>query len=226
VIKAIFRSAFVQQTLALILAFYLWVVLATMRWTIENRAPADQAMTEPAGIVACFWHGRIALAVQCRHVIANKQRKVLISLSRDGEFIAKAVSMLTFGAIRGGAGGKSKGGSAAFRESLAYLKSGGLLAITPDGPRGPNQHMPVGPLMMARTARVPAFVFGLAANPAIRSKSWDKAAFPLPFTRGAVVFDGPFYVPRDADDATMEVMRADWEARLNAAQLRAEALIA
>jgi len=41
-----------------------------------------------------------------------------------------------------------------------------------------------------------------------------------------VVFDGPLTVPRHADAAELESARADWQARLRAAQARAESALA
>jgi hypothetical protein len=41
-----------------------------------------------------------------------------------------------------------------------------------------------------------------------------------------VVFDGPLFAPRDADEAAVETLRADWGTRLTAAQAKAEAILA
>ena len=224
------RLKWVQRALALLISGWIAFALATMRWTFVDREAADAACAAPEGMIGCFWHGRIAMAVVCRRVLKTKPRRVLISLSADGEFIAQAVERLGFPAIRGSAGRKgkanSKGGASAFRASLRFLAEGGVIAITPDGPRGPNQTMPDGPVTLARTAQAPVFLFGLAATPAIQLNSWDKGRIPLPFTRGCVVFDGPHMAPRDADAATQEALRADWQARLVAAQARAEDILA
>ena len=102
--KRFFRSTFVQSVLAFLLSSYIAVTLATMRWRFENRSAADAAATRPEGAIGCFWHGRIALAVVCRRVLKTKPRRVLISLSADGEFIAQAMDRLGFPAIRGSGG--------------------------------------------------------------------------------------------------------------------------
>jgi lysophospholipid acyltransferase (LPLAT)-like uncharacterized protein len=229
-VRQFFRLKLVQSTLALIVSGWIAFALATMRWTFVDREAADAAMAAESGAIGCFWHGRIAMAVVCKRVLKAKPRRVLISLSADGEFIAQAVERLGFPAIRGSAGRKgkanSKGGSSAFRAALRFLAEGGVIAITPDGPRGPNQTMPDGPVTLARTAQVPVFLFGLAATPALQLKSWDKGRIPLPFTKGCVVFDGPLFAPRDADAETLETLRAEWQTRLVAAQTRAEAILA
>ncbi len=230
--KKLFRHPWVQSTLARILSAYINFALATMRWRFEDREGVDALVASDEGGIGAFWHGRITMAVVCRRVLKHKTRRVLISMSPDGEFIAQAVERLGFPAIRGSAAKKGeggtamKGGAAAFRQALRLIRDGGILAITPDGPRGPNQVMPMGSVIIAQTADAPIVLFGLAARPAIQLGSWDAARAPLPFSRGCVVFDGPLRAPRDLDDAGREAVRADWQARLIAAQLKAEAILA
>jgi lysophospholipid acyltransferase (LPLAT)-like uncharacterized protein len=230
-LKTLFRTPQVQGVLAVILSTYLDIALRTTRWRFENRPATDAVVAGPTGIVACFWHGRIPLGPACREVLAKKPRKVIISLSPDGEFIARAMERLSFPAIRGSsartgeaAAGQAgaKGGAGAMREALRFVRSGGVVAITPDGPRGPAQVMAAGAVTLAKLSGAPVFLFGLAARPAFRLKSWDKTLFPLPFGRGAVVFVGPLYAPRDAED---EALRLDWQARLIAADAQAARLL-
>jgi len=231
-VKRFIRSAFVQTLLSMILSGYIDLALFTMRWRFVDTEEANKIIDGPGGLIGAFWHGRIALAVVCRRVLRHKPRRVLISLSRDGEFIARAVERLGFPAIRGSAakkgrdGSKDKGGAVAFRQALKFMAEGGCLAITPDGPRGPNQVMQEGTITLARAAGVPVFVFGLAVDRAFTTRSWDKARLPMLFSRGCVVFDGPFYAARDASPEAQEALRLDWTARLNAAQTRAEAILA
>ena len=226
--KAFIRSPAVQWALSMLLSGYIDLALATMRWRYIDTEGVDASVEGPGGFVGAFWHGRIALAVNCRKVLKHKPRRVLISLSADGQFIADAVERLGFPAIRGSGGkkGKDKGGTAALRQALAFMADGGCIAITPDGPRGPNQVMQDGIMTLARMGGVPVHLFGLACSSGIDLGSWDKGRLPGLFSRGCVVFDGPHYAPREADAATCEALRADWQARLIAAQTRAEAIAA
>ena len=227
--KKFVRTPWVQSTLAWLVSAYLGMTLATMRWRFENRTQADAAVASPSGIVAFFWHGRIALAVGCRRVLRQKPRRVLISNSPDGELIAKVVQRLGFPAIRGSstlddrANRRSIG---AFRDAVRFLETGGVVAITPDGPRGPAEEMPEGPVMVARRRETPVFLVGLAARSTLTLRSWDKTQIPLPFSRGCVVFDGPVTIDRRANAETIEATRLEWQSRLSAAQARAEALLA
>ena len=227
--KNLLRSRFVQGLLAGLIAAYIETLIITVRWRFENRGPVDEAMTSPRGLIALFWHGRIAQGMACRPLLRDKPRKVMISLSRDGEFISLAAAKLHIPPIRGSTArgaASDKGGAKAFREAIGFIKQGGVMILTPDGPRGPREELPIGPAQMARMADCPVFIMSLAASPAFKLKSWDAARIPLPFARGCVVLEGPLILPHRADEATLEAAREDWQARMRAGQARAEAMLA
>jgi lysophospholipid acyltransferase (LPLAT)-like uncharacterized protein len=227
-VKRWLRRPAVQAVLGWLIAGYIELVIATLRWRRENEAPALTALDGPEGLIALFWHGRIVPAIACRPILKDKPRTVMISLSPDGEFIALAAERLKIPTIRGstGRGGKDgKGGVVAFRLAMQVLASGGVMIMRPDGPRGPNEVMQSGPVLLARASGRPVFMMGLAVRPAIRLGSWDRGRVPLPFGRAALVMEGPLSVPASAADEALETLRADWQARLRAAQARAEALL-
>jgi hypothetical protein len=232
-VKRWLRRPRVQQVLGWLIAGYIELCIATLRWKRENEAAARPALDGPEGLIALFWHGRIVPAIACRPILKDKPRWVMISLSADGEFIALAAERLRIPTIRGstgkgGPGGArkaTKGGVEAFRRAMQVLAAGDLMIMTPDGPRGPSEVMQLGPVQLARASGRPTFLMGLAVSPAIRLGSWDKGRVPLPFGRAALVLEGPLIVPANADDAALEAVRADWQDKLRAAQTRAEALL-
>ncbi len=61
-----------------------------------------------------------------------------------------------------------------------------------------------GVIMLARESGRPIFPFAMATSRFKRLNNWDRSVISLPFGRGAMVTNDPIYVPRDADDATME----------------------
>lgn len=220
------RSPAVQATLAWLLAGWLKLCLSTTRWRHENRTVAEEIWTAGGGVIVCFWHSRITLSPACWPLGRAQEPRVLVSLSPDGEFIARAVQKLGFPAIRGssskkGAPDKAKGGAAAFRDVLRWIQGGGGIAMTPDGPRGPAEEMAEGAVLLARMSGAPVLLVGLAAN-GITLDTWDKARLPLPFGRGAIVWDGPITAGRETD---MTAARVEWAERLSVATRRAEALV-
>ncbi|MBA3812465.1 MAG: lysophospholipid acyltransferase family protein [Caulobacteraceae bacterium] len=227
--KRLWRSRAAQPVLAWLAAAYVEVVIATLRWRIPDRAIADLALASPQGVIALFWHGRIVQGMACRPLLKKRPRRVMISRSRDGAFIAMAAERLGVPPIRGSAGKVGdplgKGGAAAFREAVDFIQGGGVMILTPDGPRGPREVLPPGPAQLARAADCAVFLMSLAAKPVLTLKSWDRASLPLPFARGCVVLEGPLRVAPDADATALEAARADWQARMRAGQARAEAML-
>ena len=219
-----FRNPVIQSALAWTLAQWMRFCFATIRWTHENQPVAEKVWNQGGGVLCVFWHSRIGLAPACWPLGRAQPAKALISLSADGEFIAKAVARQGFPAVRGSSANKdkaaaAKGGSQALRDGLKQLKVGAL-AITPDGPRGPVNVMAEGLPLMAKLSKAPALFIGMSCSPAIRLKSWDRAVLPLPFGKGAIVWDRADF-PADADMADVV---ADWTARLNAVEARADAI--
>ena len=227
--KGFFRSGPVQGFLSLILAFYLWLILRTIRWKWINVEPAQAVLAEPGGAIACFWHGRIALSIAAQPlVVPGRPARLLISTSPDGEFIAKAMARMSLPSFRGSSR-KSKdpkrrgSGGAAYRQSLEWLeKDGGVFILTPDGPRGPAEQMADGIMRIAQRTGAPVFLMGFAARPCKRLKTWDSMVLPLPFGKGAMVFDGPVRLGPGDD---LEAARNDWAERLTRATQAAEAAI-
>jgi lysophospholipid acyltransferase (LPLAT)-like uncharacterized protein len=231
-LKALLRSDGVQAFLGWLLGTYLRLILRTVRWRHENVACVEPVLADDAtGAIALFWHGRIPLCLATAPQWWRKRTKALISPSADGEFIARALDMSGFPAIRvssakKGDAAKARQAVAAIREATNWVAGGGALVVTPDGPRGPNEVIAAGSLQIARRSGQPVFLMGIAAAPAGQMQStWDKVMWAAPFGRGAVVWEGPLYVPKDADDAVMAFLLEEWSARLSAATRKAEALV-
>jgi lysophospholipid acyltransferase (LPLAT)-like uncharacterized protein len=230
-LKKLLRSNGVQAALGFLLGVYLRLILATVRWRHENAECIEPVLAGDSGAVALMWHGRIPISLGVAPQLWRKRTKCLVSPSADGEFVARALAMSRFPSIRAssakkGDAAKARAAIAAIREAVTWVQGGGVLVITPDGPRGPNEVIQAGALQIARRSGQPIFLMGIAANPASQArKAWDKVMFAAPFGRGAVVWDGPFAVPADADEAAINALIADLSARLSAATRRAEALV-
>lgn len=218
------RNPVIQVVLAWLLAGWMRFCFATIRWTHVNAPAAEAVWADGGGVVCAFWHSRISLAPACWPADRAQPAKALISLSPDGQFIARAVARLGFPAIRGSSSNKdkadaAKGGSRALRDSLKQLKVGAL-GVTPDGPRGPARVMAEGFPLMARLSGAPVLLIGLSCKPAMRLNSWDRALVPLPFGRGAIVWDATRYPV----GAALSEVAADWTARLTAVEAEADAI--
>jgi lysophospholipid acyltransferase (LPLAT)-like uncharacterized protein len=229
--KGVLRSAPVQWILSVTLTGYIWLMLRTIRWSHENVQSVELVLAGDGPAIGLFWHGRIGLCLATAPQWWRKRTRALISPSADGEFIAQALQRMRFPAIRGSSAKpgdtvKARAAAAAFREAMTWLKGGGCLIVTPDGPRGPNEQIAAGTLQIARRSGAPIFLMGIAAAPSKQLKTWDHAMLARPFGRGQVVWDGPHLIPAKADEAEVTALAAELSARLSAATRRAEALLA
>ena len=218
------RNPVIQGVLAWLLAGWMRFCFATIRWTHENEGVAEAVWKQGGGVLCVFWHSRIGLSPACWPLGRAQPVKALISLSPDGQFIARAVALQGIPAVRGSSANKdkadrAKGGSAALRDALRQLKVGGV-ALTPDGPRGPMRQMGDGLAVMAKLSGAPVLFIGLSCNPAIRLGSWDRAILPLPFGKGAIVWD----IDRYPDDVAPSDVALAWTDRLTAVEARADEL--
>ncbi|MDP1913410.1 lysophospholipid acyltransferase family protein [Brevundimonas sp.] len=218
------RNPLIQGVLAWLLAGWMRFCFATIRWTHHNEGVAEAIWKQGGGVLCAFWHSRIGLATACWPHDRAQPVKALVSLSPDGQFLAKALARRGFPAIRGSSTNKDKadrgkGGAQALRDGLRQLKVGGL-AITPDGPRGPSRKMGEGLPLLAKLSKAPVLFIGVSCKPAIRLNSWDRAVLPLPFARGAIVWDVNHY-PEGAE--LVDVARA-WTERLTAVEAAADAI--
>jgi lysophospholipid acyltransferase (LPLAT)-like uncharacterized protein len=83
----------------------------------------------------------------------------------------------------------------------------------------------LGVIKLARESQRPIYGAAMATSRRVELDNWDKSAFSLPFSRGAIVVTEEIRVPPDADDETMERLRQKVEAELNRATLRAYEIV-
>jgi lysophospholipid acyltransferase (LPLAT)-like uncharacterized protein len=230
--KGFLRRPWVQAVLGRILAGYLILIRRTTRWRHEGVEALEPMFATGQGAIGLLWHGRIPISLGVAATWWRKDsRRCLISPSSDGEFVALALEYAGFPAIRmstakKGDSAKARAAVAAFREAVQHVAGGGVLIITPDGPRGPNEVIAAGALQIAKRTGAPIFLTGLAVSPSIQLESlWDRAMVAAPFGRGVCIWEGPFHVPADAGEAEIDALRADLSARLSAATRRAESLL-
>lgn len=228
--KKLIRQPWAQAFLGWVLWLVLVVTRRTVRWRHEGLEKMEPVMRDDVPCIALFWHGSIPLALGLAQVWWRRNKlRCMVSPSSDGEFIAQALERSRFPAIRTssakkGDAAKARAAVAALREAMNWINGGGVFVITPDGPRGPNEVIAPGALQIAKRTGAPVYFMGVAASPAKRLDTWDRVMFAMPFGRGATVWDGPFHVPPDADDAMIERLIAEWSAGLSAVTRRAEHL--
>lgn len=224
-VKSLLGNPVVQFLLGRLIGGYMLFVGITTRWTKVNR-PAVEPFWAPNGgkLVACIWHGRFPLIHKMwRFGPAAPKAKMLISQSREGGIVAHTSMTVGAQVIRGSEtkkhkqGSKPKGGFEAMRQMARHIEDGGVMAMTPDGPRGPRMRAKRGPVQLAKLAGVPILAVTWAtSNRIVFKNSWDQFVLPLPFGKGALIWGNPIAPPsEDASDAEIEAVRLALEIEMN-----------
>ncbi len=149
------------------------------------------------GAFLALWHGRMLLGLP-HH--GSRDWYALVSGSHDGDITSALLERFGYRVIRGSTG---HGGAGALREMLTVLADGGVLAMTPDGPRGPRHAMNAGLVWMARATGYPVVPIGFACDRAWYARSWDRFTVPRPWARVVMVCDEPVRVARSASDVDL-----------------------
>ena len=162
-----------------------------------------------------LWHGDLwHLAWSFRRQGAS----VLVSTHRDGELVARVLSRLGFGLVRGSS---TRGGSQALREIHRLARDGGGdLAFTIDGPKGPARVPKDGILYAASRTGLPIVPIGVAVDRAWRARSWDGLRIGKPAARVVVALGDELRIPADVDHRDL---LARYGPQLAAAMAAAEA---
>lgn len=219
--KKLLGNSVVQYLIGRAIGGYMLLVGATTRWTRVNREAVEPFWRPDGGkLIGCIWHGRFALV----HKMWSFKRgvpkaKMLISQSREGSIVAHTSRTVGAEVIRGSAakGEKRKGGVEAMRAMARHIDGGGVICMTPDGPRGPRMRVKRGPIQLAKLAGAPLLAVTWAtSNRIVFHKSWDRFILPLPFGRGALVWGDPIPPPpMDASDEQIEAARLRLENEMN-----------
>jgi hypothetical protein len=199
------------------------VVAALLRalgatWRVERRGvdPLDL----PTPFLGTIWHAGLLCAA---YRFRDRGIAIAVSRSRDGDRVDAMLAALGFGPSPRGS--SSRGGVSALSGLIRTAREGRSLGVLCDGPRGPARVCKPGVVAAARATGLALFPIGVAARPALRFPSWDRAFLPLPFARVVFEYAPALRVPREVARDEVEAWRARIEAEIAAAQARAEAVL-
>jgi lysophospholipid acyltransferase (LPLAT)-like uncharacterized protein len=144
--------------------------------------------------ILAFWHSRILLV---GYLYKGWGGAILVSSSKDGEFIARVLQRQGHETIRGSS---SRGGLRALAKQIKCLKEKvrpGV--IIPDGPRGPRFKVQPGIITLAKKTGYPVVPVSYSAKKIKIFKSWDRFILPYPFTTCRLMYGDPVCVASNAD---------------------------
>ncbi len=146
-----------------------------------------------------FWHNRIlALPPFYARHLPHRPIHVMISLSRDGQWISDVIRWFGLRSVRGST---SRHAVRAGKEMLDVLaERGNWGAVTPDGPRGPVYSMGAGLVQIAALSGVPIVPLRVDAERKWELRSWDRFQIPWPFSRVRFTLCPAIQVPPDPSE--------------------------
>lgn len=173
---------------SVILTHSLDALCKTLRVSYKNKKVIDDLRKQKQNYVLAFWHGTMLLPWFLHR---DDGFAALTSKSKDGDLLAKQLKHWNYKVVRGSS---SKGGDVALGIMVDLAKNGFSIAITPDGPRGPEHKFKAGAVITAKKSKVPVVLIGIGIKSKKKLKSWDKFQIPNPFTNVKVIYSDPVYV--------------------------------
>ena len=134
-----------------------WIIRG-LHATLRIRHVNAENLTSQKQYIIAFWHAHLLLML---HSKWRAPVVVMISRSRDGEYIARVFDHYGVESARGSS---TRGGGEALREMIRDARAGKNIVFTPDGPRGPNRIVKAGLVLAAQATGLPIVPIAFAAK--------------------------------------------------------------
>ena len=189
---------------------YFYLVGKTSKTDVIGQEQLDALRTQYPHVIYASWHENILTgAWALRHQGAT----ILISQSRDGEYVSRLVHLLGFHTVRGSS---SRGGVRSLLKLVRVLKNEGDAIIIADGPRGPARECKPGVITLAKRSGMPIIPTAVLVSRFKRVNSWDRTIIPYPFSTFTMIHADPIFIPEDADKKTIAQYQAQLKQALDA----------
>ena len=164
---------------------FIKILGSSFRYNLRTPMPEEP-------VIYAFWHRNI---IPLMYLHRKQKCVLLISSSKDGDLIAKPAELMGYKTARGSS---RRGGSAASRELIKLAKDN-ILAITPDGPKGPSQKIKDGIIYISYLSKSPIVPAVVDVQHEKVFNSWDKFRLPYLFSKINVTYGEKIYVDSKKD---------------------------
>lgn len=202
----------VKNLLAYPIFYFLNAYSHTLRFRVDN---AEEFIVYLAGggkIVFSSWHQRFFGGFYLPYLL-NLRIAIMISQSRDGDFVSDAVSKIGWRPVRGSS---SRGGRKALMKLVEMMRRSPLGGHIVDGPNGPPEIIKPGLISLAQQSGAAILPVYVSYEKPIIFKSWDRFMIPKPFSRVLVRMGAISRVPEELDAEGFERCRSDLEKEMRA----------
>jgi len=179
------------------------LLAATWRYRVRGWEHVANAHRLRRPIVYVLWHSRILPLLYSRR---REGLAVLISRHADGGHLAQLSERWGYRVVRGSS---QRGGEVGLLGLVRHLRDSAEVALTPDGPRGPAEHVKPGALAAAQHAAALVIAVGARASSAWWIRSWDRFCLPKPFATIDVVYSAAFTVAAGKDGLRQGIADAE-----------------
>jgi lysophospholipid acyltransferase (LPLAT)-like uncharacterized protein len=191
----------------------------TFRLTVENEEAWLAYLKGGGRVVLCTWHQQFFAAIPHFKSYESFQPSLMISLSQDGDIIARIARQQGWHPVRGSS---SRDGGKALKEIIERLTRSRLAGHIVDGPRGPAGIVKAGVISIARATEARVVPFYTTADRAWYFNSWDRVMLPKPFSRVTLRFGNMLYFPAEEGDFSFENQRTELEGIMRQGLLSAD----
>ena len=179
----------------------------TLRVQIEGEKKILEHLDRGGRVIFASWHQRLFGGFFVPQFF-QWTPCIMISQSRDGDFISKIVSRLAWIPVRGSS---TRGGAKALKAMAQKVTENHIGVHIVDGPTGPARVVKPGLPALARIANAVICPAVVSYQRSWTAKSWDRFMIPKPFTRILIRFGAFITVPRNADRNLLEALRRQVE---------------
>jgi lysophospholipid acyltransferase (LPLAT)-like uncharacterized protein len=155
---------------------------STWRYRVVGADAIESLRAAKTPFIFSLWHGQLLPLIWYHR---SEGVAIVVSEHRDGEMIARIASSIGYRLIRGST---TRGGERALLALVKELRSGGEVAVTPDGPKGPARSYAPGAVVAAQRAGAPILPIAAHADRAWHLSSWDRFMIPKPFANITVAY--------------------------------------
>ncbi len=152
----------------------------TYRLEVQNEEEWLDYLHNNGRIILCVHHQQFFPAIRYFQRYKKYKPGLMISKSKDGEFISAVANRSGWTTVRGSS---SRGGFQALKDMIDHVAEHRLAGHIIDGPRGPFGVVKPGIIRLAHDTGSVIVPFYTRANRAWYFRSWDKFFLPKPLSK-------------------------------------------
>jgi lysophospholipid acyltransferase (LPLAT)-like uncharacterized protein len=203
-----------------VIPYIVFAVYKLLFWSwrvriIEAPEVTDMMRRQETFVIA-HWHGD---ELGILHLLKPYNVSCIISTSKDGEIMNKAVQLLGAETVRGSS---TRGGTQALKGIIRLKKRGRRPSVAVDGPKGPIYQVKPGVFQISRLTGLPIVPISFHATRFHRfAKAWNQSRLPLPFAKVTIVWGDPLPSVRKEQDPKDKTLSSQLKEAIDLAKERA-----